>query len=133
MISCTKQEPQPINIHLNHIKNRYETSTTNKIDNRKLVNVLNQESNVYNGSSPSNDTQFNQRVNTDQLAVSNSDQSSQNLDSSLRNQLVALNSYCSCEKSNCVSGRCHCHLANRACGPLCHGGKSQINCRATFE
>jgi len=41
--------------------------------------------------------------------------------------------YCRCVKGSCVSGNCKCNRAKRACGPLCHGGKANLNCKATLE
>lgn len=40
--------------------------------------------------------------------------------------------FCNCKKSNCISGNCSCHRANRACGPACHGGNANKNCKATL-
>jgi len=41
--------------------------------------------------------------------------------------------WCGCSKGKCISGNCRCHKAKRACGPLCHGGKVNVNCKATLD
>ena len=41
--------------------------------------------------------------------------------------------WCGCAVGKCTSGNCRCHKAKRACGPLCHGGKVNINCKATLN
>jgi len=41
--------------------------------------------------------------------------------------------FCGCIKGNCIRGTCRCNRAKRACGPLCHKGKVNTNCKATLE
>ncbi len=41
--------------------------------------------------------------------------------------------FCGCKVGMCIKGNCRCHKAKRACGPLCHGGKANLNCMATID
>ncbi len=41
--------------------------------------------------------------------------------------------FCSWKVGKCISGNCKCHKARKACTPLCHGGKDNINCKATID
>ena len=40
---------------------------------------------------------------------------------------------CDCTKGNCINGSCRCKKNQKACGPLCHKGGENLNCRATIE